>query len=72
MPSFVPGSGEAHLRAYLESLVSKDRRIPDGEAKRQVVLAALRRFKDVGVTASTISDVLSEEANRMVKRLSTP
>lgn len=60
---------DRELRAHLEHLVSKDSRIPEGEAKRQVVLAALRRFKDAGMTASTLADIVSEEAERMVRRL---
>jgi hypothetical protein len=57
------------LRAHLEKMVFRDRRIPDGEAKRQVVLASLRRLKDAGITGATLADIVSEEADKMVKRL---
>ena len=60
---------EEVVRARMETLVSRDKRIPDGEPKRLVVLAALRRFKDAGVTGATLTDVLSEEADKMVRRL---
>ena len=60
---------DRELRDFLEKLVSRDSRIQDGEAKRQVVLAALRRFKDAGMTASTLADIVSEEADKMIRRL---
>lgn len=69
MAGFSVPRDEKALRAHLEYLVSKDRRIPDGEAKRQVVLSTLRRFKDAGMTAATLADILSEEADKMVKRV---
>ncbi len=60
---------DPHLRSRLEYLVYKDKRLPDSEAKRQVVLAALRRMKDRGLTASTLADIAAEEADKMVRRL---
>ncbi|MFN7990732.1 MAG: hypothetical protein U0R44_01095 [Candidatus Micrarchaeia archaeon] len=60
---------DRELRAFLEHLVSRDKRLPDGESKRQVVLATLRRFKDAGQTGATLADIVGEEAEKMAKRL---
>jgi hypothetical protein len=60
---------DRELRSHLEHMVDRDRRLPDGETKRQVVLASLRRLKDAGITGATLADIVSEEADRMVKRL---
>lgn len=57
------------IRGKLEYLVYRDKRLPDGETKRQVVLATLRRLKDASISAATLADIASEEAEKMVKRL---
>lgn len=57
------------VRERLEYMVNRDKRIQDSEAKRQVVVATLRRLKDNSVTASTLSDIVSEEAEKMLKRM---
>lgn len=63
---------DPELRTRLEYMVFKDRRLPEGEPKRQVVLATLSRLKDIEVTGATLADIACEEADKMVKWLSKP
>jgi hypothetical protein len=62
-------SEQSRFRTKLEKLVSDDRRLPDGECKRQVVLAVLRRFKDAVPPEAVLRDAASEEAEKMLRNL---